>query len=141
MEKCVNTAFSKFAKIGSEIPNKKKKIHKLLDDYLKTQANVRNKIAHGQWEYPLHKNNITHDSDAEVFLSLIDVIQIDTWFLVFNEIIGIVKGLIDARGKNNHKAHYNQYITRLVNIQAIVDERKKFTLEEKIKRLKLKPRK
>src|SRR5690606_27881777 len=55
-KKSVNTAFAKFHNNGSEIPNKKKKIHKLLEDYLRNQAQIRNKIAHGQWEYPLHKN-------------------------------------------------------------------------------------
>ncbi|UKJ09189.1 hypothetical protein [Solitalea lacus] len=139
-KKCVNTAFSKFRNNGSEIPNKKKKIHKLIDDYLKTQAQIRNKIAHGQWEFPLHKNNITHDNEAQTLMNLIDVMQIDIWFEVFKEIIEIVRGLIDARPKNNHIAHYNYYFTRLTNIQAIIDERKTWTLADKKKRLKLKPR-
>lgn len=140
-KKCVNTAFSKFRKMGSEIPNKKKEIHKLLDDYLKSQAAIRNKIAHGQWEYPLHRNNLTHDADAKLMLSIIDVIQIDTWFEVFGEIVKIVLGLIDSKAKNNHLAHYNDYFTRLTNIQLILDERKRYTLEEKTRRLRLKPRK
>jgi len=140
-KKCINTAFSKFRNNGSEIPNKKRKIHKLIDDYLKTQAQIRNKIAHGQWEYPLHKNNLTHDNEAQTFMSLIDVMQIDTWFEIFKEIVEIVRGLIDARPKNNLKAHYDHYFTRLTNIQLIIDDRKKWTLLDKKRRLKLKPRK
>lgn len=140
-KKCVNTAFSKFQKPGSEIPNKKRKIHKLLDDYLKSQANIRNKVAHGQWVYPLFKNNLTHDADAKTLMSLIDVMQIDTWFEIFKEITEIVRGLIDAKSKNNHLAHYNHYYTRLANIQDIIDKRKNWTIEDKRQRLKLKPRK
>lgn len=139
-KKCINTAFSKFRNNGSEIPNKKKKIHKLIDDYLKSQAQIRNKIAHGQWEYPLHKNNITHDSEAQSLMRLIDVMQIDTWFEIFKEIVEIFRGLIDARPKNNHLAHYDHYFVRLTNIQTIIDERKNWTLEDKKRRLKLKPR-
>lgn len=139
-KKCVDMAFSKFNNKGSEIPNKKKKIRKLLDDYLKTQANIRNKIAHGQWSYPLQKNNIKHDADSGLLLNLIDVIQIDTWFEIFEEVIAVVNGLIDAREKNDHLAHYNHYYYRLANIQQIIDQRKHFTIEEKIKKLKLKPR-
>lgn len=139
-KKCVNTAFSKFRKTGSEIPNKKRKIHKLIEDYLKTQAQIRNKIAHGQWEYPLHKNNITHDNEAQTLMSLVDVMQIDIWFEIFKEIVEIVRGLIDARLKNKHLAHYNHYYVRLTNIQTIIDERKGWTLEDKRRRLKLKPR-
>lgn len=140
-KKCVNTAFSKFRKAGSEIPNKKKNIHTLLDNYLKSQATIRNKVAHGQWEFPLHKNNIKHDVEAKTLLSIVDVIQIDTWFEVFREIIEIVRGLIDAREKNNHKAHYNHYFIRLSKIQTIFEKRKKYTLEGKSQKLKLKPRK
>lgn len=139
-KKCVNTAFRKFRNSGSEIPNKKRKIHKLLDDYLKNQARIRNKIAHGQWVYTLHRNNITHDSEVQTFIELIDVIQIDTWFEIFGEIVGIVRGLIDAKQKNNLLAHYNHYFTRLTNIQKIIDERKTWTLEDKKQKLKLKPR-
>jgi len=113
----------------------------LLDDYLKSQANIRNKIAHGQWEYPLHKNNMSHDSEAQTLINLVDVLQIDTWFEVFKEIVEIVRGLIDARPKNNHLAHYNHYFTRLTNIQNVIDERSKWTITDKKRRLKLKPRK
>lgn len=139
-KKCVNSAFRKFTKNGSEIPNKKKKIHKLLDDYLKSQANIRNKIAHGQWDYPLHKNNITYDNEAKILMTIVDVIQIDTWFEIFKEIIEIVRGLIDARPRNNHKAHYDHYFARLTNIQTIINARMKYTLADKKMRLKLKPR-
>ena len=137
--KCVNTAFAKFRKQGSEIPNKKKKIKRLVEDYLKTQGQMRNKIAHGQWEFPLYSNNMSHDPDALVFLKSIDVIQIDTWFEIHKELVEIVRGLIDSREHNNHKAHYNDYFLRLSNIETIIDKRKKWTLEEKKRRLKLKP--
>ena len=136
----IGTAFSKFTIGGSEIPNKKRKIHKLLDDYLKSQTNIRNKFAHGQWEYPLQKNNVTHDNDAQTLIGLIDIIQIDTWFEIFREIIEIVRGLIDSRPKNNHLAHYNHYFTRLTNIETIIHQRIGWTLDEKRQRLKLKPR-
>jgi hypothetical protein len=138
-KQCVNTAFAKFRSGGSEIPNKKKKIHRYLDDYLKTQANIRNKVAHGQWEYPLQKNNITHDADVETLMRLVNVIEIDIWFEIFKEIIEIVKGLVDSRVRNDQKAHYLHYFQRLTNIQEIIEKRKKFSLEEKTLRLKLKP--
>jgi hypothetical protein len=140
-KKCINCAFSKFRKHGSEIPNKKKKIHRLLDDYLKTQASIRNKIAHGQWEFQLHKNNVTEDQDVHLLIELVDVIQIDTWFEVFKEIVEIIRGLIDSRIKNNYLAHYNQYFLRLMNIQNLIDERKTWTIAEKKRKLKRKPRK
>ena len=140
-KKCVNTAFSKFRKSGSEIPNKKKKIHKLLDDYLKSQANIRNKIAHGQWEFPLYANNLSHDPNAQILINLIDVIQIDTWFEIFKEISEIVRGLIDAKSHNNHLSHYNHYFEKLTNIQTIIDKRNTWSIEEKKRKLKLKPRK
>lgn len=140
-KKCINTAFAKLREKGSEIPNKKKKIHKLLDDYLKSQANIRNKIAHGQWEYPLHENNITHDSEVLVLMGIVDVIQIETWFEIFKEVIQIVCGLIDSRSRNNHIAHYDHYFAKLENIKTIIHERKRYTIADKKTRLKLKPRK
>ena len=140
-KKCVNTAFSKFRNNGSEIPNKKREIHKLIDDYLKTQAQIRNKIAHGQWEFTLHKNIITHDNEAQTLMSLIDVMQIDNWFKIFKEIVEIIRGLIDARQKNDRLAHYNYYFAQLANIETIIDDRKNWTLADKKRRLKLKPRK
>jgi len=139
-KKCVNTAFNKFEKKGSDVPNKKQKIHKLLDEYLKTQANIRNKIAHGQWVFPLYKNNLAHDPDAQTLINLIDVIQIDTWFEVFKEISEIVRGLIDAKHRNNHLSHYNYYFERIVKIQEIIMKRRKYTIQDKKILLKKKPR-
>lgn len=139
-KKCVDIAFSKMRKKGSEIPNKKKKIYKLLEDYLKNQARIRNKIAHGQWEYPLQKNNIKPDIEAQILIGLIDVMQINMWFEIFKEIAEIVRGLIDARSINNHLAHYNHYFVKLTNIQELIEERKSWTLKDKKARLKLKPR-
>lgn len=138
-KKCVNTAFLKFNKAGSDLPNKKQKIHKLLDNYLKTQANIRNKIAHGQWEFPLYSNNLTHDAEVLHYIQLVDTIQIDTWFEIFKEICGIVVGLIDARSKNNHRAHYYFYFEKLTKIQNIIDERKSFSLADKKILLQQKP--
>jgi hypothetical protein len=139
-DKCLNTAFKKIIKSGSEIPNKKKKIKKLIDNYIRTQANIRNKIAHGQWEYPLYSKNMSHDPEILIYMKSIDVIQIDTWFEIFSEISEIIRGLIDSREKNNHLAHYNQYYNKLVNIQTIIDKRKGWNIEEKRRKLKLKPR-
>ncbi|MRT92396.1 hypothetical protein [Ancylomarina sp. 16SWW S1-10-2] len=138
-KKCVSTAFSKFRDNGSEIPNKKQRINSLLDEYLKIQANIRNKIAHGQWVYPLYSKNLKHDPDALLYMSMIDVIQIDTWFEILKEIVEIVRGLIDSKPGNNHKAHYNEYFTRLSNIQEIIESRKSWTLDDKRSRLLLKP--
>ena len=81
--KCINTAFSKFKKSGSEIPNKKRQIKKLIHSYIGTQANIRNKIAHGQWEYPLFSKNMSHNPEILIYMKSIDVIQIDTWFEIF----------------------------------------------------------
>lgn len=102
---------------------------------------IRNKIAHGQWEYPLHRNNITYSEEAHIHIQLIDVIQIGTWFEIFNEIAEIVRGLIDARPKNSHLSHYNHYVSKLINIQMIIESRKKWTLIDKKARLNIKPRK
>lgn len=82
---------------------------------------------------------MSHDPDALVLLKSIDVIQIDTWFEIHKELIEIVRGLIDSREYNNHKAHYNNYFTSLINIQNLINERRKWTLEEKKRRLNLKP--
>ncbi len=139
-EKCINIAFSKFRKSGSEIPNKKRKIKKLIYKYIQTQANIRNKIAHGQWEYPLFSKNMSHDPDILIYMQTIDVIQIDVWFKIFKEISEIVRGLIDSRERNNHLAHYNQYYKRLVNINTIIDETKNWNIETKRHKLKLKPK-
>ena len=138
-KKCVNIAFSKYRKQGSEIPNKKKKIHRMLDDYLKAQGNIRNKIAHGQWNYTLHKNNITFDENAQALVACIDVMQIETWFEILKQIIDIVLGLVDSREHNDNRAHYDFYFEKLSNVQSIIEERRKWTLEDKVSRLKLKP--
>jgi len=138
-KRCISTAFSKFKNKGSEIPNKKQKIGKLIKSYLDTQAKIRNKIAHGQWINPLQSNNMIFDAEIKIQMELLTVIEIDTWFDIAKEFIEIVRGLIDARPRNNLIAHYNEYYQRLVNIQNIIEQRRTWTIEEKKRKLKLKP--
>src|SRR5688572_26741066 len=47
--KCIDTSFDKFRHFDPTIPDQSVKIHNLVDEYLNTQAKLRNKIAHGQW--------------------------------------------------------------------------------------------
>lgn len=138
-EKCVELAFAKIINNDNDIPNRQTEIYKLLNSYLKSQKEIRNKVAHGQWEYPLFGNNLSFNPDIKIEIDLVDVIQIDAWFDVFKEITEIVQGLIDARPKNNHYAHYEFYLDRLINIQAILDKKMSYTIEDKKRRLKLKP--
>jgi hypothetical protein len=137
-EKCIDTAFNKLIHHDPTIPNQSEKIHKLVDDYLNTQAKIRNKIAHGQWANPLFSNNLSLDPDMKILMGLVDVIQIDLWFEIVKQLALIVNGVIDAKVHNNFIAHYNHYINRLTSIQNIITERSKWTLEDKQNRLKLK---
>ena len=138
-KRCISTAFKKFKIEGSDIPNKKLQINRLIKNYLDTQAKIRNKVAHGQWINPLFSNNLSFDPDIKIQMELITVIEIDLWFEIAKELIEIVRGLIDAKHRNNLIAHYNEYYTRLSSIQNIIDERKKWTIDEKKRKLKLKP--
>lgn len=142
--RCINTSFAKFKQRtnASEIPNKKRKINKLVKQYIETPRELRNKIAHGQWEFPLESNNIKPASEVKISLDTIDFIQIDIWFDVSKCLSNIVLGLVDARNTINnqgYKAHYHFYDKHLSNIEAILSERQKWTIQSKIDRLRLKP--
>ncbi|MBN8681646.1 MAG: hypothetical protein J0L99_03305 [Chitinophagales bacterium] len=142
--RCMNTAFAKFKQRtnSSEIPNKKRKINKLIKQYIETPRELRNKIAHGQWEFPLESNNIKPATDVKISLDTIDIIQIDIWFDVSKSLSNIVLGLVDARNTTNnqgYKAHYHFYEEHLSNIETILKERQKWTIHSKIDRLQQKP--
>ena len=140
----MNTAFDKFNQRAnaSEIPDKKRKIDKLIKLYIKTPSEIRNKIAHGQWEFPLESNNIKPAEDVKIYLDLIDTIQIDTWFEVSKCLSNIVLGLIDSKNtetNQGYKAHYYFYEEHLANIENILSERRNWTTQSKMAELSKKP--
>jgi len=80
-EKCLELALKKVpaSQQSSEIPNKRKKLLEIIKEYIIDLSLLRNKIAHGQWEIALNRDNDAENSLVTDKLDKLDVIAITVW--------------------------------------------------------------
>lgn len=141
--KLLELVFRKFnlTKKGSEVPNKKKKIKRLIDKYILRPSLLRNKIIHGQWHIAFNRENTSINNELTDQIKNVDFVQIYIWVEVSELIFQIIEDLVKARSRNKHKAHYKNYHQLLAEIEAFEEKTKNWSVESKKEVLARKMRK
>jgi hypothetical protein len=129
--KCIDLAFSKFNtnKKGSEIPNKKLEIIRIIHKYIIDPSIIRNKIAHGQLTIALNSKNSDLNFEITDKIENLDFVQISRLFEINKNLSDIVEELIESPDK----AHYNNYYTRFQQLEAYIEKTQFWSLESKMK--------
>jgi hypothetical protein len=127
---CLELAFLKFGKSkkGSEIPNKKQAIKKIIKEYIIEPSELRNKIAHGQYSHALNSKNTALHPDLTTRIASLNVVQIQRWFEINNQLCSIIEDLIESP----ERAHYNQYYTKYQRLEEYIKKSKLWTIESKL---------
>lgn len=137
-EKCLDLALRKVSASskGSEIPNKRQEIFRIIKTYIIEPSLLRNKIAHGQWTIALNRDNDAENPEFTIRLKTLDIIAVSIWLQAYEFLARIIEDLIESP----NKAFRRDYWLHLTELESFLDKARNWTLESKIKNLKLKPR-
>lgn len=135
--RCLDLALRKVSgsSKGSEIPNKRQKIWEIIMTYIIEPSLLRNKIAHGQWQEALNRNNDARNQDFTDKLNDLNVITITIWIKAYEYIAKIIEDLIESP----NRAFRRDYWLHLTELENFLEKSKQWTLESKIQKLKHKP--
>lgn len=67
-------------KKSNYLPNIRQKLLTVVDNYVVLPSLIRNKIAHGQWDVALNRENTTVNNDLTQELHNLDAVVISIWF-------------------------------------------------------------
>ena len=134
-KKCIELALMRIIGAGgSHKPNTKKKLLELTDKYIYNPSLLRNKIAHGQWEIALNRNNTKVNESITNSIQSINVVTLYRYKSAFQNLSKIIEDIIESPNKTHHR----DYWTHIVNFEEQQKQMMKWTLENKIKDLKYK---
>lgn len=120
---------------NTDLTNRRNSILKIIDEFIIKPSVLRNKIAHGQWEFALNRENTKQNEDLTSQLSSLDVVQITKWFEIHQFMALIVRDLIQSPKKGFH----NNYWVNLTSLEQYLETSKNWTLETKKQELLRKP--
>jgi hypothetical protein len=133
----IDLAFDKVGdwKNKSDLLTRRNSLRKTIEDFIITPSILRNKIAHGQWEFALNRDNTKENEELTNQLKDLDVVEITKWFEIHQYLGRIIRDLIQSPKKGFH----NNYWVNLTDLEKYLIKAKTWTLETKKERLKMKP--
>lgn len=126
---CLKIGFAKSDKGGEKSLQQTlgPKLDRLISNYIVTPANLRNKIAHGQWAEAFNNKGTTLNPDTTTLLRLVDIVEVDRWFFVFGELSKIVLDAVESPERALRRDAWR----RLTSIEEEMERRKGWTVESK----------
>ncbi|GAA4239735.1 hypothetical protein GCM10022291_35120 [Postechiella marina] len=106
---------------------RRNEIQKIIDDYIKSPSELRNKIAHGQWDFALNRENTKLNSDKTNELGDLTVIKITIWSKVHQYLGLITRDLIQSPKVGFH----NQYWLHLTELNEFLIKSTSWTMTER----------
>ncbi|MHB1332804.1 MAG: hypothetical protein ACYCY1_09415 [Sulfuriferula sp.] len=134
-DKCVSLALKKIQSRNSNyVPNVRQELGRLIKTYIEQPSQLRNKVAHGQWQIALNSKNTAQNPDLTTALGNIDLVKLDVLREGCEGLCRIVEALIESPDKAFHR----DYWPLLCEIKERLANSSRFTLEHKIAMLKQK---
>jgi hypothetical protein len=135
-KKCLAIGLSKIpsSSKSSYKPNIKKTIEDIIDRYVNNPRLVRNKIAHGQWENALNRENTALNPLLTNEIDEIDIVKLDIWLDAYKSLSNIIEAMIESPTRSFHRDYWNE----IASIKQTLLDKEKWTLSTKIKRLQQK---
>ena len=112
-------------------PNARRRLGKLIKEYIVTPYEMRNKFAHGQWATATTANFSDIHPEMTARISVVDAVEIDRWYLAHEGISHLLEMLICSP----KKGFTQQYWTHVLSIEERLKEAEGWSLTEKRKLL------
>jgi len=117
------------------IPNIKQRLKDIVSEYVVSPSLIRNKIAHGQWDIALNRDNTALNPELTNKLSQLDVVTVNRWFIAHEFLAQIVESLIESP----ERVFNRDYWVLIEELEISLEKSKDWSLNSKKQRLKLKP--
>lgn len=115
-----------------DLTNRRNELKIITDKYIKTPSELRNKIAHGQWDYALNRENTKENQPKTQELKDLSIIQISIWSEVHQYLGLIVRDLIQSPKNGFHR----NYWCNLTKLQQFLIKSSNWTLKKRIEILR-----
>lgn len=133
---CVDLGLSKIPTRGEGlILDARRRLKKIIKEYVSEPSLIRNRLAHGQWVVALNSKSTNINRALTQELQSLNVVQVEIWFECHTKLAQVVEELIESP----RNAFARNHITQLDNLDAFVVTSRSWSLDEKMKRLKMKP--
>ncbi|MNX71338.1 hypothetical protein D3C86_1026490 [compost metagenome] len=134
-EKCVALALRKIqSRNGNYVPNVKQELSRLIKTYIETPSQLRNKVAHGQWQVALNSKNTAQNPDLTFSLANLDLVKLDLLKKGCEGLCRIVEALVESP----ERAFHRDYWPLLCSVREQLETASQFTLSQKLQLLKQK---
>ncbi len=117
------------------LPNRRQEIIRLIDTHVVEPSLIRNKIAHGQWQIALNRDNTAVNTGLTSRIRDLDIVTLDRWFETQGYLALIVESLIESPNRTFQRDYW-PYVTKL---HGFLEKSESWTLQERISRLRRKP--
>jgi len=136
--KCLELALRKVSsnpKRSNYIPNIRQRLLRTISQYVTEPRILRNKIAHGQWEVALNREQTAVNADISAQIQEVDVVRVRIWYEVFGYLAAIVECLIESPDR----AFQRDYWIVTAELEQFLDDTRDWSLGTKVDHLKHKP--
>jgi hypothetical protein len=120
---------------NNDLLDRRNSLLKIIAEFIIKPSILRNKIAHGQWEFALNRENTKENLELTQQLKDLNIVEITKWFDIHQFMGLIIRDLIQSPKKGFH----NNYWVNLTNLEEYIIKSKNWTLETKKALLKMKP--
>jgi hypothetical protein len=120
---------------NQDLRKRRDALYKVVAEFIIAPSLLRNKIAHGQWEFALNRENTKENEVLTGHLRTLSVVQISKWFTVHQYLGLIIRDLVQSPQKGFH----NNYWIHLTGLEEYLTNSKKWTIETKREKLQRKP--
>lgn len=122
-------------KNNKDLFDRRNSLMKIISDFIISPSILRNKIAHGQWEFALNRENTKENEDLTKKLNDLNIVEVTKWFDIHQYMGLIIRDLVQSPKKGFH----NNYWINLTKLEEYLIKSKNWTLETKKAELKKKP--
>jgi len=136
-KKMVHLALKKVNKWSknSDLPNRRKRLDEIIENYIGSLSVLRNKVAHGQWFHALNTDNTAENTDLTKKLAELDSVELIKKFEVHKSLDLIIRDLVQSPKKGFH----HNYWVHITALEEYLDKTRNWNIESKKSKLSSKP--
>lgn len=134
-EKCVElTLKSVPAGPSNHVPNVRQKLLEYIEKYIFDPSQLRNKLAHGQWENALNRENTALNALTTNEIAELNIVELYRKKTALDKLSSIIEDLIESP----EKAHFNLYWNHVLELDQQMQEMGDWTFAKKAESILLK---
>ena len=116
------------------IPNRVQRIERLLCRYIEQPSQLRNRIAHGQWDNALNSDGTDRNAALSDRLGDLDFLEVERLRAGCTALAMVVESLVESP----NKAFHSDYYSVLASYEEQLREMGRYTLADHLKKLRAK---